>query len=353
MLQARLGDCLLMECYRDPDPPWRLLVDGGPPDTWPLLQQRLAQLDPAQRIDVALVTHIDSDHIGGLISMAQSEWAARVDDFWFNGLPHLPERGSTEKRSVPQGESLTAALVGDGSTKLLPWNKAFNGGAIDTGEEQGFLEVPIANGPSVTVLSPTTKRLQILRAKWQEAIITARRGIDTTTPVPDLPASLNDLEALAATKTAKDKSPSNGSSIALLIEHRGASVLLGADAFGVVLGAGLTGLANARGLTHIAVDAFKLPHHASQGNVLEALLRIAPARHYLISSNGDTYHHPDDPALARTVLTAPTEPTLWFNYDTTRTRRWGDPTLLDTYHYHTRFPSPGATSVVLDLPDTT
>ena len=107
VLPARQGDCLLVECLRDGDQPWRMLVDGGPPDTWPLLEARLA---PDPRIDVAVITHIDSDHIGGMIPYLQSPLAAQAADVWFNGRTHLPGLGTT--RSVAQGESVVAALAG-------------------------------------------------------------------------------------------------------------------------------------------------------------------------------------------------------------------------------------------------
>ena len=61
-------------------------------------------------------------------------------------------------------------------------------------------------------------------------------------------------------------------------------------------------MAAARGVTTLPVDAFKLPHHGSKGNVLEALVKVAPAQHYVMSSNGDTFHHPDDQAVARVVM---------------------------------------------------
>src|SRR5680860_68994 len=92
VLPARLGDCLLVECLRDSGRPWRMLVDGGPPDTWPVLEQRLRRLDSEDRhIDVAVVTHIDSDHIGGMIPFLGSEYAEHVSDYWFNGRTHLPQ----------------------------------------------------------------------------------------------------------------------------------------------------------------------------------------------------------------------------------------------------------------------
>jgi beta-lactamase superfamily II metal-dependent hydrolase len=350
-LPARLGDCLLVECLRDGARPWRMLVDGGPPDTWPLLEARLAKL-PAddQHIDVAVVTHIDSDHIGGMIPFVQSEFArTNVGDFWFNARPHLPD-ATGRTRSVGQGESLAAELLGEREGPVLPWNRAFGGGAIDTGGEAEFIEVPVPDGPRITVLSPTHKRLGILAAKWYDAIEAARRN-EQEPDAPDEMAPLDDLPGLAAQKCARDGSAPNGSSIALLVEHRGASVVLSGDAFGNVLGAGLKGLAAYRGLETLPVDAFKLPHHGSKGNVIEAMLTAAPAQHYIVSSNGDTFHHPDDVALARTLVAAPPNPTLWFNYRNARTERWGEPALC-TLHGHTaRYPDDPTAGVVLELPE--
>ncbi|HQR27395.1 MAG TPA: MBL fold metallo-hydrolase [Nocardioides sp.] len=346
VLPARMGDCLLVECPREQGRPWRMLVDGGPPDTWPLLLARLQRLPADDRhLDVVVVTHIDSDHIGGMIPFLDSEFADEVGDFWFNGRTHLP---GDPIRSVSQGESLVAALIDQPSARTRPWNLAFGGGPIDTGEEAGFLDLaPVDGGPRVTVLSPTTKRLTALAAAWYETVEAAKRGPGEGTP--DVLEPLDDLAAVAAQESPRDASVPNGSSIALLLEHRGASVVLGADAFGTVLGAGLAGVAAARGLDTLPVDAFKLPHHGSKSNVIDAMLRVAPAQHYLVSSNGDIFHHPDDAALARVVTTRPGA-TLWFNYRTARTERWTDPGLSGRYGYDTRLPDDPDAGCVLELP---
>jgi beta-lactamase superfamily II metal-dependent hydrolase len=346
VLPARLGDCIIVECPREDGRTWRMLIDGGPPDIWPTLEARLRQIDPAEQIlDVAVVSHIDSDHIGGMIPFLQTDLADKVGDYWFNGRMHLPDRPT---RSVRQGESVVAALLGEQQGRQLPWNVAFGGGPIDTGEQAGFLEIPSEGGPHITVLSPTSKRLKALGRKWFDAIDEAKRGSGEEEQ-PDVILPLGDLVSIAADSTPKDGGVPNGSSIALLVEHRGASVVLGADAWGNVLGAGLAGVAAARGLEAIPVDAFKLPHHGSKRNVIEAMLKRAPAQHYVVSSNGDTFHHPDDAALARVVLGASRGATLWFNYLNARTERWADSTLCDQYSYATRYPESPATGVVLEL----
>ena len=366
VLPARLGDCLLVECPRPAGPTWRMLVDGGPPDTWPLLEARLRRLDPADRhLDVAVITHIDNDHIGGMLELLSSDLVADVGDFWFNGRTHLPASGPGRPRSVGQGESLVAALTGPlddplaggpaahSRERTLPWNAAFGGGPVDTGETGGFVEVAVPGGPTITVLSPTTRRLEKLADTWASSLREALRTRESDRAVEvDVLGPLDDLRHLADARTPKDSSVPNGSSIALLVEHRGASVVLGADAYGSVLTAALQGVAHARGGETLTVDALKLPHHGSDGNVVAALLEAAPASHYLVSTNGDVFHHPDDAAMARVVLGAPAGPTLWFNYRTARTERWADPKLVETHGHRVAFPQPGhaAAGTVLDLP---
>lgn len=348
VLPARLGDCLLVECPRVDGTTWRMLIDGGPTDTWPTLQSRLDRMDPSdQRFDVAVISHIDSDHIGGMIPFLQSRYAHKVDDFWFNGRTHLPD--ATKKRSVGQGETVVSTLLGDEERGTpLPWNVAFGGGPIETGSEAGFLEYSYPDGPTVTVISPTIEQLDALAGVWDKALEAAKR-VKRAQAVPDVLRPLDDLQAIAAESTPVDTSVTNGSSIALLLEHRGASVVLAADAFGSVLEAGLKGVAAARGLDQLDIDAIKLPHHASKSNVIDGLVTAAPARHYLVSSNGDTFHHPDDAALARVVVDGPQGATLWFNYRNPRTQRWADTELCDRYGYRTEFPVGSPHGIVLEL----
>ena len=367
VLPARLGDCLIVECPRPAGPTWRMLVDGGPPDTWPLLEARLRRLDPGDRhIDVAVITHIDNDHIGGMLAFLSSDLAADVGDFWFNGRTHLPSTPGS-LRSIDQGEDVVAALLGQAAPpagastaggspahaadRSRPWNEAFGGGPIDTGATGGHVEVTVPDGPTITVLSPTTERLGRLADSWSAALRDALHGPVREVEV-DVLAPLDDLQHIADQRTVRDASVPNGSSIALLVEHRGASVLLGADAYGTVLASAVKGLARARGTEAMAVDALKLPHHGSQANVVAALLAAAPASNYLVSTNGDVFHHPDDAAMARVVLDAPAGPTLRFNYRTARTERWADPRLMAQHGYHVAFPDPAHADagIVLDLP---
>ena len=68
VLPAGYGDCLLISCPVG-ERTWRLLVDTGPDECWPMLHARLSELPTDGRgnrfIDLAVISHIDHDHIGG------------------------------------------------------------------------------------------------------------------------------------------------------------------------------------------------------------------------------------------------------------------------------------------------
>ncbi len=352
VLPASRGDCLWIECHR-PEGPWRLLIDGGMPGDWPTLKARIKSIPRAQRhIDLAVVSHIDADHIGGMLPLlGDTELGVTFGDVWFNGLPQLPEPDTGRTRSVTQGESLVELLSGDGKATVLPWNLAFGGAAVSTGKDAGFLEVKRDGWPKITLLSPDHKRLVSLRKKWLKSIGFLKRGEAEEPALPPEPlATLENLQQLANSKTGRDQSAANGSSIAFLLEHEGASCLLAADAFYGVLGRALTALVNARGVEQLSIDVFKLPHHGSKGNVIAPLLMLAPARHYIVSTNGDRFGHPDDIALARVLTSVSTRPKLWFNFDNTANRRWEAKTLRKVHKHRVRYPKQAHAGVRLKLP---
>lgn len=359
VLPARLGDCLIVECPRPGRPTWRMLVDGGPPDTWEVLKARIEALPVADRyLDLVVITHIDSDHIGGLIPLLSHQiQGLTIREVWFNGPPHLPDPVTRLTRSVRQGERVNALFAPGTQTRSdspspspPPWNAMFDGAAVATAAEADFEIRQIPDGPRLTVLSPTMHRLAHLSHKWTESLDRAVRGEPEDQLPPKEPLQpLGDLLKLADSRTDRDRSVPNGSSIALLLEHRGASALLTGDAFGNVLGAGLLGLARARNQHQLPVDLFKLPHHTSRANVSRALVALAPARHYVTSTNGDRFDHPDDIAVARVAVDSPSGATLWFNYTTERTLRWARPDLMEDYNYSARYPDTPGNGVRIEL----
>jgi glyoxylase-like metal-dependent hydrolase (beta-lactamase superfamily II) len=71
-------------------------------------------------LDVVVVSHIDSDHIGGILPLPARE-DIEVGDVWFNALPQLPATGEPLTRSVREGEDLVELLTGVSRSRPLPW----------------------------------------------------------------------------------------------------------------------------------------------------------------------------------------------------------------------------------------
>lgn len=347
-LPAGYGDSVLVTCTVGTKP-WRLLIDTGPDERWPSLKSRLSQIPPERtgkrHIDLAVISHIDHDHIGGAhLLFDDQSLGLTFGDIWFNA----PSRPG--KRGVAEGQSL-ASLLG-ATNGNLPWNKAWGGKSAVTTDEAPFVELAGKAGkPRITLLSPDPVSLAKLFKVWDAEL---QRLGQSETPEPGPAVSrgqgLMDLEALARKTTPKDHAPANGSSIAFLLEHQGVSVLLAADAHPTVLVPALNALAAHRGIPlPLRVDAFKLSHHGSRANVTVDLLQAVQAQHYIVSTNGAIFNHPDDEAIARVIVDGGTGRTVWFNYRTEHTSKWGADELQQRYGYLPRLPEAGRDGVTISL----
>lgn len=349
VLPAGFGDCLLVSCHGD-SLTWRMLVDTGPDENYASLRQRLLKLpvdgDGKRWIDLFVVSHIDHDHIGGAgLLLRDQELGLRFGDIWFNAPTARRTRG------VAEGESLARMLGAE--DQVLPWNLAWSGNPVVTPAEGGGVELVGPGAPRVTLLSPTPECLAALYRVWVKELERLRlKERDEPEPEPAVTrGAVPNLASMAARNTPTDRAVPNGSSIALLIEHRGASVLLAADAFSTVLVPALEALAKRRGLASpLAVDVVKLSHHGSRANVTNELLSAVTAEHYVFSTNNKYFNHPNEEAVARVIVQKPNA-TLWFNYDTLKNRRWASDELQSNYGYRIQFPDDEDAGVRLELPE--
>jgi beta-lactamase superfamily II metal-dependent hydrolase len=144
-----------------------------------------------------------------------------------------------------------------------------------------------------------------------------------------------DLDILADSKTETDPSPTNGSSIVLLLRYHGRSMLVTGDAFGADVVDGVRALSPHEPLV---VDVCKLPHHGSQYNVTAGLVDAVDAGAWLVSSDGTQFRHPDPPAIARILRAARSRPAhLAFNVPSTFTRWWDDDGWRARFDYTTTY----------------
>jgi hypothetical protein len=325
--RARKGDCLLLH-FGTRNDPGLVMIDGGPKSVFaPHLKPRIDEIRRARQlaqqdslpVDLLMVSHVDDDHIQGILDLTREEIEAmdanrpqllRVLDFWHNSfdavIGHTPEeltaaftqhfgpaaaRGAglpddatraVEEESDEDPEVVRSALevlasIAQGfqlrqdADKLgYPLNADFGGGLIlarQDGEAIGF-----GGRLALTVVGPMQPELVKLHEKhiaWLEEL--RDKG-------------LSPESALAA---YVDKSVPNLSSIVVLAEAGGKRMLLTGDARGDKVLEGLERVGLLQPGEAMEIDVLKVPHHGSANNLDIDFFERIRARHYVFSGNGE------------------------------------------------------------------
>jgi hypothetical protein len=309
-LDADFGDSLLLHCGTAQDP-LLVVIDGGPPRVYEKsLSKRLEELR-AQRapdggplpIEMVMLSHIDEDHIDGLLAMTAELVEAQDDQrqkdydvftLWHNSFDDITGNDSDDFRDIaleelagkPAGDAdaekaRTAGLAVVASVdqgRTLRNNATALGWKLNDPFENLVIagtEASIGDATKLTVLCPHPEQLKKLHDKWEDYLeAKAKKGAAAAKKVVGRVAAY------------EDNSVHNLSSIVVLAEAGGKRVLLTGDARGdhVLDGLRLAGLADESGVTQL--DILKLPHHGSIRNVEADMFKRLPAKHYVISANG-------------------------------------------------------------------
>jgi len=357
MLPALHGDALLLG-WHDGHRQRQLLVDGGPIGAYDALKTRLDALPgPERRLELVVLSHVDTDHVDGLVRLfaEPASWPVTVAEVWFNGWAHLLEAGAQERLGGKQGEYFGALIQ-----QRLPaaaWNTHFDGHAVRVPATGPLPEVQLPGGLRLTLLSPTDEGLVALHTAWRKDLKgeivpgdfdSAWAALATQSRYLPQTGLLGGAARRDSAAARLDAAPANGSSIAFLAECGRRSALLLADAHAPVVCASLRRLLAARGQTRLKVDAMKVAHHGSRGNTTDELMALVECPRYLLSTNGDQFHHPDDEALERIVGSAqPQRVQLCFNYLSEANRDWADPARQQRLGYDAVFPPAGAQGLSL------
>lgn len=340
ILPALNGDCILVEIQ----PSHYILIDGGYVDTYenyllPTLEEIAAR---GGELDIVVVTHIDYDHISGIIRMME-DMPIRIKEIWYNGYRHIQSVAVTaaEKEtfihrnickeyraekakpiSAKQGCTLSALIARNG----IPWNTSAKGYTI-----MAPMTSPLGDA-IIHVLSPNNKNIEALESFWKKRLI--KDGLlkkahseefwDDAYEFSlskDMPgfhfhekkiSKSYDLLKLCEEAYEPDCSASNGSSISFVLETKRKRLLFLGDSHSETVVASLRALYGEEKAPYI-FDAVKLSHHGSYNNNSPELFSLIVSDKWLISTNGDKYNHPDMPTLAH-IITSGVNNQLYFNY---------------------------------------
>jgi hypothetical protein len=296
-LNAAHGDAILVSWG---SPPRLAVVDGGPTQAFELgLGPRLRELraertqdeDEPLALDLLCVSHIDDDHVGGIIRLLTDlrrkrrdhlPAPYRVERLWHNSLEELIS-AAPEGVSLPQVEAEIAQITRSTAGIAASVNQGREvrdlGRALGVAGNKPF-GTPVTGGLSTalhglnfTIIAPDQGALDRLEKRWREA------------------KRLKDAAVLAA--AFADRSVPNLSSISLVVGEIGGCALLTADARGDRVMAGLEALELLAPAGTIHFDVLQVPHHGSANNVDQQFFERVTADHYVISADGIAHAHPD------------------------------------------------------------
>lgn len=306
-LYAREGDCLLLHHGAD-DKPRHIIIDGGVASTFnESLKKRLEQLEEEHPrpegqslpIELLVVTHIDKDHLDGVVKMAEHLVKLREDKpwdikgLWFNSFDDVvgndtcakiaslgasaPEEVVAIMASVRKGQELRDLAKELYISVNQPYKK-FPSGLVARPSDGPVTER--FGDLKLTVLCPDAAALKAQEKQW-DAYLKAHP------------------EAAAEGRTAgitQDTSVPNLSSIVLLAEAQRKRLLLTGDANAEEILAGLTAAGLLKDGEPFEVDLLKVQHHGSNHNSTKEFYEKVRAKHYVISANGE-YGNPDRETL--------------------------------------------------------
>ena len=341
---AQRGDALWIE-YGPEERPFRILIDGGITRTGrDHLVAKIRGLPQGSSLDLLVVTHVDLDHIQGVIALlGELKENVAISRVWFNGLDQLRRaareaEAALEQQGVNDGIALSDLLR---KFHLAAWSPE----AVSLAPDGSTRDHALPGGMVATVISPDHERLGKLEDAWEEVVEAfgaeeeeedireARREAEVPGLEP-MGAEEIDVTALAESKFTEDRTVANGSSIALQLRFKGKSVLLLADAHPSVILRGVQALSPAGPLR---VDCVKLAHHGSRNNTSRALVQSLRSPVWIFSSDGKMTKHPHKESVARVLHDSPEHKALVFNYRTEFNEMWDDADLMAEHDYSVRY----------------
>lgn len=330
VLPALKGDCLILHGEDD----GLILIDGGPagvsresliPRLEELREERgLAEAEPLV-IDLLIVSHVDDDHINGVIDLLEGMLDRRranqpprflVRELWHNSFDRILGNDQTgaltastqfgaasmapvieeadEGPPTDHAKILASVKQGDDLRRLaealgIPVNGMFGGNLIQT--SPGELVSREVAGIELVVLGPRRPELVELQKEFDEWL--ERQP----------PSERTETSLLAG---LDDESAANLSSIVLLARKDGRTILLTGDARSDKVLEGLQDCGLCGPGETIEVGILKMPHHGSIRNLDDEgdFLRRVTSRHYVFSGNGE-HGNPDRETFELLLKTRP------------------------------------------------
>jgi beta-lactamase superfamily II metal-dependent hydrolase len=359
IFHAGKGDCLLLRANGT-----NILVDGGMRNAY---REHVASALGALRsngedLDLLYVSHIDQDHISGVLQLMDDELAWRVfrsqrgraggsrareprqprppkvRRLWHNAFKDQVDANAGEieellaanatvlemsnrqelrheatlqrelAESVPEAIELSERASPE--QLGIPVNRQFDG-RLALVRPSGR---PIKVGAfQLTVIGPFSEDLDVLRKDWNKWLKTNRRQLEDlrrrmredagrlrASELELVPPFL--LEAASELGDRSDVTPPNLASLMLLAEADGRTVLLTGDGHAREIERGLKKADRLDAQDQMHVDVLKVQHHGAKANITKEFARAITADAYVFCGNGENGN--PEPAVVDLILDA-------------------------------------------------
>ena len=268
VLKAMSGDSLFLSYIGNDNKEHNILIDGGKPNTFnKSIKHIVKNIDI---LDYIFVTHIDNDHIGGINKLLGSSYQNKIKNVFLNSGQFIAKNSST---MISESDANTLIDFVNKSDTLKSNKKE-----ITIGTEFNFF------GLKISFLSPTHEALFHFNNSYtlddikDEALISDTEEEDEPTEI------LLELAKRKFGETSLKVDPSNGASLAMLIEYQKKSILLFGDAKDSVLIPSLRQKYSEK--NRLVVNYIKLSHHGSKFHTTNEFLSLVDCNHFIISTDG-------------------------------------------------------------------
>ena len=309
--RARKGDCLILH-YGSKKDPGLMLIDAGPANVYePHLKPRLDEIRTARGlastaslpVDLLMVSHIDDDHIKGVLELtkelieAEGPKPLKIKGLWHNTFDDIIGNDPEELTAAVTAQFGTASLSGDTEVDGLDPDAA----KVLASVSQGFRLRDDSRALKLRINPEFKGKLVLAKKKGKKLDMGKGLKFTIVGPMNDEVVKLQEDHDKFLKKKQKDKatkgalasftdaSVANLSSIVVLAEVGKKRMLLTGDARGdkILEGLELVGLLKKDGESKIHVDVLKGPHHGSDRNVDPIFFRRITADHYVFSGDGE------------------------------------------------------------------
>ncbi|HFU76113.1 MAG TPA: MBL fold metallo-hydrolase [Arcobacter sp.] len=272
--EAGCGDSIWVETENT-----NILIDGGLTSTYRKSIQR--KLSKVQFLDKVIVTHIDNDHICGVIALIKDNLRRKkIKELWFNSCDVISV--NSNNKEIGTGQSILLEKL------LLKHNVNYRSDIYLS--KNNFYS--LSKDLTLTLLSPKQEDLEELKKKLEDEDAKYCNG-RLATEISSKKCSDNRIITDIEFIYERDTSLNNKTSIAFILDYKyQQKFLFLADAHIDIIIESLQKLGYSK-KNRLKVDFVKLSHHGSKHNINEKFLELIDTSKFVTLTNCSKFEHPD------------------------------------------------------------